>query len=83
MTKTINISISGDDLKRIDDYCLLHNLSRSKFFLQSVLEKIDVADMIDSLDIISKTLSSASIKGVLSDSDMSDLKTALRLVKGE
>lgn len=82
MTKTINISVSNDDLAKIDDYCMTHNLSRSKLFLQSALEKVEISNMISNLEIIASVLASSAVKNVLSDDDLKRLQSALTMVKG-
>lgn len=82
MTKTINISVSNDDLAKIDDYCMTHNLSRSKLFLQSVLEKVEISNMISNLEVIASVLASGAVKNVLSDDDLKRLQSALTMVKG-
>lgn len=40
MTKTINISMSEEDLEKIDTYCTKHALTRSKAFVQAMLDKV-------------------------------------------
>lgn len=45
MTKTINISMSDEDLERVDLYCTKHALTRSKAFVQAMLDKVAVDDI--------------------------------------
>lgn len=45
MTKTINISMSEEDLEKVDMYCTKHALTRSKAFVQAMLDKVAVDDI--------------------------------------
>ena len=45
MTKTINISMSEEDLERVDLYCTKHALTRSKAFVQAMLDKVAMDDI--------------------------------------
>ena len=49
MSKTISISLSERDLAEIDNYCTMHELTRSKFFVQSAIEKVGFSHLVDSL----------------------------------
>lgn len=45
MTKTINISMSEEDLEKVDLYCTKHALTRSKAFVQAMLDKVAMDDI--------------------------------------
>lgn len=81
MSKVINISINENDLGDIDTYCTMHNLTRSKFFVQSALEKVQIEHMANGLILISGYLDKLD-EGILTDEEKNDLKAVLRVYKG-
>lgn len=80
-TKTINISVNEKDLKKIDDYCACHNLTRSKFMLQSSIEKCYVEDMANGLLLVNRYLRKSNGGSVLGD-DKKLLERAVELLGG-
>lgn len=80
--KTINISISENDLKRIDNYCTCHNLTRSKFLLSSAIEKVYVEDLANTLLLANQYLKNIAGKDVLDQEDKEMLEKALNLMRG-
>ena len=77
MTKTISMSINDGDLADINTYCTMHNLSRSKFFIQSALEKIQVEHVANGLILISGYLD-RNENNVLTEEDKKNLRDLLR-----
>lgn len=80
MTKTINISVTEADLRRLDDYCVLHNLTRSKFMLEASLEKVYVEDMANGLLMMNKYLGKVKDDSLISDDDRALLERAAVLL---
>lgn len=85
--KTINISLSAGDLADIDTYCDIHTLTRSKFFVQAALEKVQTEHLANSLILLTgymdkiDKLSDGKIKP---DKDMmDDMKTMVSILKKE
>lgn len=85
--KTINISLSSGDLADIDTYCSMHTLTRSKFFVQSALEKVQTEHLANSLILLTgymdkmEKISDGAIKP---DKEMmEDMKTMVKLLKKE
>lgn len=83
MTKIISISVKDEDLRRVDDYCQAHNLTRSTFVWQSAIEKIQISDLVDSMSIISNVLSKAQNKTCIDEKDLDEIRLALKMIKGE
>ena len=81
--KTINISVSERDLKKIDDYCTCHNLTRSKFLLSSAIEKVCVEDLANSLLLANHYLRDVAGKDVIEKEDKEMIEKALNLIRGE
>lgn len=79
--KTINISLSENDLKRIDDYCTCHNLTRSKFLLHSALEKVYVEDLANNLLLANQYLRNVAEKDVIEEEDRKMIEKALNLMR--
>lgn len=79
MSKTITISMSENDIKNIDTYCTMHELTRSKFMVQASLEKVQqefIANYFGMLcDHLSKT---GNLDGIV---DKNDLNAILALQK--
>lgn len=69
MTKTISISVNDNDIKDIDTYCTMHSLTRSKFFVQSALEKVQVEHVANSMIFICGMLDRGEMNGVLNEED--------------
>lgn len=80
--KTINISISENDLKKIDDYCTCHNLTRSKFLLSSAIEKVYVEEMANSLLLANQYLRNVAGKDAIQEEDREMIEKALNLMRG-
>lgn len=83
MTKIISISVKDEDLRRVDDYCQAHNLTRSTFVWQAAIEKIQISDLVDSMSIISNVLSKAQNKTCIDEKDLDEIRLALKMIKGE
>ena len=81
--KTVNISMSEEDLKKIDDYCACHNLTRSKFMLSSAIEKVYVENLADSLLLANQYLCKVAEKEVIEQQDKEMLEQALKLIRGD
>lgn len=79
--KLVNISVNEEDLKKIDAYCMAHNLTRSKFMLESSIEKVFVEDMANGLLMINKYLRKADGGSVLGE-DKELLERAVELLGG-
>lgn len=80
MTKAVNISVSDGDLADIDMYCSMHNITRSKFFVQSALEKVQVEHIANSLILISGYLDRIESGEVISEDDKRDLLDIVRVI---
>lgn len=83
MAKIISISVNDEDLKRVDDYCMAHNLTRSKFVWQAAIEKVDVSDLVDYMSVISNVLSKSQNKTCIDEKDLDEIRLALKMIKGE
>lgn len=83
MAKIISISVNDEDLRRVDDYCQAHNLTRSTFVWQSAIEKIQISDLVDSMSVISNVLSKAQNKTCIDEKDLDEIRLALKMIKGE
>lgn len=80
-TKTINISISENDLRKIDDYCTCHNLTRSKFLLSSAIEKIHNEEISNSLLLLNQYVRVIAKKNVLDENDVLVVEKILDLIR--
>lgn len=80
MTKTINISIKDADLERIDRYCACHNLTRSKYFLQCVLQSLDVEEMANNTLLLYHLLDKYAKTGKLSKQEIKTLNSMSELL---
>jgi len=83
MSKIISISVNDEDLRRVDDFCHAHNLTRSTFVWQSAIEKIAVSDLVDSMSVISNVLSKYQDKSCIDQKDLDEIRLALKMIKGE
>lgn len=83
MSKTITISMSENDLADIDSYCTMHELTRSKFFVQSALEKVGFSRLVDSMILLNGYLDRLDRGQVLDEEDRKMLKDVLRYYSGE
>lgn len=81
MNKTINISLNDGDLADIDTYCTMHNLTRSKFFVQSALEKVQQSHIADSLILLNGYLDKIDCGEFMSEGDLRDLSDITRVLK--
>lgn len=81
-TKNICITINAKDLKSIDDYCTVHSMTRSKFLLQSALEKVWTENIADGLLLLNQYFSRANSKEFLEKEDRELLEKAAALLKG-
>ena len=85
--KTINISLSAGDLADIDTYCDLHTLTRSKFFVQAALEKVQVEHLSNSLILLTgymdklERVSEGKIK--FDKETMDDMRAMVNILKKE
>lgn len=82
MSKSINVSMSEKDLEKIDVYCTMHEITRSKFLVQCALEKVYVADLADGILLLNQVLTKANKECALSDEDRNMLETVSKLVNG-
>lgn len=83
MSKTVNISMSEKDLKRIDEYCLIHNLTRSKFMLAASLQTIYAEDIANGLLLVNTYLRRAEDgKRIVNAEDRKLLEKALEYLGG-
>ena len=82
MAKTIGISMSESDIRKIDQYCMAHSLVRSKFMVQAALEKVYVADMADGLILFNQYYKKVFDGSVLTEEDSKLLEQAVMLLKG-
>lgn len=80
MTKTINISIKDADLQRIDRYCACHNLTRSKYFLQCVLQALDVEEMANNTLLLYHLLDKYAKTGKLTKQEIKTLNSMSELL---
>ena len=80
--KTINISITENDLKKIDVYCTCHNLTRSKFLQNSAIEKVYVEDLANNLLLANQYLRDVAGKDVIEEEDREMIEKALNLMRG-
>lgn len=76
-SKTINISVSTNDLIDIDNYCTMHNLTRSKFFVLSAIEKVQASHLVDSLILLNGILEKRHFEEI-SDQEKEDLEGILK-----
>lgn len=83
MSKIISISVNNEDLRRVDDYCQAHNLTRSTFVWQSAIEKIQISDLVDCMTVISNVLSKSQNKAGIDEKDLDEIRLALKMIKGE
>lgn len=72
-TKIINISMDAEDLKEIDLYCMAHNLTRSKFMVQSAVQALEVEKVCNATMRLNKLLLEYSKKGYLEKDDLKAL----------
>lgn len=77
MTKTISISMSENDIQMIDQYCMAHSLTRSKFMVQTAIEQIFVERMADGLLLLNKYYKKATDGTVLTPEDKELLEKAM------
>lgn len=70
MTKIVNISLSEEDLMMIDIYCAKHNFTRSKFFTQLAVEKIQMESLISMLGTLKDICRRGYEKGYIDPSHM-------------
>ena len=82
MLKTVNISVTEEDLERIDKYCMAHNLTRSKFMLQSTIQALEVEQMANATRLLYQSLDRYRETGKLDESDTQELKTLEQLIRG-
>lgn len=83
MSKVISISVNDEDLRRVDDYCQAHNLTRSTFVWQSAIEKIQISDLVDCMTVVSNVLSKAQNQTCIDEKDLDEIRLALKMIKGE
>lgn len=69
MLKTVNISVTEEDLKQIDDYCNAHNLARSKFFVQTAVQAIEVSRLANATVLLNQVLRQYQEKGLVDEAD--------------
>ena len=69
MSKVLTISMAENDLKEIDAYCTMHELTRSKFMVQSALEKVQQESVANSLIMLCDYLSKTGNLDILSEKD--------------
>ena len=72
-TKIITISMTEEDLKEIDLYCMAHNLTRSKFMVQSAVQALEVEKVCNATMRLNKLLLEYSKKGYLEKDDLKAL----------
>lgn len=82
MVKTINISITDEDLERVDKYCLAHNLTRSKFMLQSTIQALEVEEMSNATRLLYHTLEKFRNDGKLDECDEKDMARLETMIRG-
>lgn len=82
MVKKINISVQEKDLKKIDDYCKIHNLTRSQFMVECSIEKTFIEDMANGFIILNKYLGKLDYNKVLEEGDRKLLEHAMELFNG-
>jgi len=82
MIKKISISLKDTDLKRIDDYCNIHNLTRSQFMVECTIEKMIVEDVANGFTMLNKYLSKLDYGEMVSEEDKKLLEHAIALFKG-
>lgn len=70
MSKTITISMSENDIKNIDTYCTMHELTRSKFMVQASLEKVQQESVANSLIMLCDYLNKTGKLDILSEKDI-------------
>lgn len=75
MSKTITISMSEDDIKNIDTYCTMHELTRSKFMVQAALEKVQQESVANTLVMLCDYLSKTGKLDILSENDINTILT--------
>lgn len=85
--KTINISLSAGDLADIDTYCDMHTLTRSKFFVQAALEKVQAEHLVNSMILligyIDKLEKMTEGKAKMDVETLEDLRTMVGMIKKE
>lgn len=82
MIKTINISISDADLTRIDNYCLAHNLTRSKFMLQATIQALEVEEMANATRLLYHCLDEYKRDGKLGEHDEAQMERLETMIRG-
>jgi len=73
MIKTINISMSDDDLEDIDGFCKAHNLTRSKFMVQSSIQALNAEKMASATMCMVRVLENFNREGKLNAEDQKQL----------
>lgn len=79
--KTIGVSVNKGDLADIDTYCTMHNLTRSKFFVQAALEKVQVEHLANALIFISGYLDKVD-ENKVSEADRKQLQQIIEFYRG-
>lgn len=82
MLKTVNISMTEEDLEAIDRYCMAHNLTRSKFMLQSTLQALDVERLYNATVIMNQALQEYKDKGIVEADDVKLLDAVETIMGG-
>ena len=82
MSKTITISLSERDLAEIDNYCTMHELTRSKFFVQSAIEKVGFSHLVDSMILLNGYLDKIDNNEVLEEKDRKLLREIAQYYAG-
>lgn len=73
--------MTEEDVEAIDRYCMAHNLTRSKFMVQSALQALEVEKLYNATVLMNKTLQEYKEKGFV-DTEDTKLLDALQTIMG-
>ena len=82
MIKTVNISLESSDLEAIDKYCLAHNLTRSKFMLQSTIQALEVERLANATRLLYQSLDKFRETGKVDREGCEELERLETLIRG-